>query len=100
LDRRVRKWCIVRGFKSRRKRWVRNVARVVEMRSAYKILVAKPEGMGPLGRPRHRLENTVIIDLREIRREFVGWIYLAQDRDQWRNVVNMVMNIRVPLKMS
>jgi hypothetical protein len=66
------------------------------MRNAYKILVGKPEGRIPLGRSRHRWENNIRMDLREIRWEGVDWIHLAQDRDQWRAVVNTVMNLQVP----
>jgi hypothetical protein len=58
--------------------------------------VGKPEGKRPLGRPRHRWVDNINMDLREIEWDGVDWIYLAQDRDQWRAVVNMVMNLRVP----
>jgi len=64
------------------------------MRNAYKIFVGKPEWKRPLGRPRHRWEY-VRMDLKEIGREGVDWMYLAQDRDQWRAVVNTGMNFRV-----
>jgi len=60
------------------------VARMGEMRNAYNILVRKPEGKRPLGRPRHRGEDNIIMNLRNIRWEGVDWIHLAQDRDQWR----------------
>jgi hypothetical protein len=66
------------------------------MRSAYKILVGKPKGMRPLGRPRRRWEDNIAMDLRRIRWEGVEWIELAQDRDQWRVLVNTVMNLRIP----
>jgi hypothetical protein len=63
-----------------------------ENRNAYSILVGKPEGKRPLGRPRRRWVDNIKMDLREI-----GWdIDLAQDRDQWRAFVNTVMNLRVP----
>jgi hypothetical protein len=62
-----------------------------EMRNAYSILVGKPEGKRPLGRPRHRSENNIRMVLREIGWEGVNWIYLAQVRDQWQALVNTVM---------
>jgi hypothetical protein len=67
-----------------------------EMKNTYKILVRKREGKKPLGRPRRTWEDNIRMDLREIGLEGVDWIHLAQDRDQWRAVVNTVMNIRVP----
>jgi hypothetical protein len=63
----------------------------VEKRNAYRILVRKPEG--PLGRPRFRWEDNIKMDLREIGWGGIYWIDLAQDRDQWRALVNMVMNL-------
>jgi hypothetical protein len=67
-----------------------------ETRSAYTILVGKPEGKRPLGRPRRRWVDNIKMDLREIEWDGVHWIELAQDRDQWRALVNTVMNLRVP----
>jgi hypothetical protein len=64
------------------------------MRNAYKILVGKPEGKRPLGRPRRRWEDNIKMNLREIEWEGVDWIRVPQDRDQWRALVNMVMNLR------
>jgi hypothetical protein len=64
--------------------------------NAYRILVGKPEGKRPLGRPRRRWVDNVKIDLREIVWGSMDWIDLAQDRDQWRAFVNAVMNLRVP----
>jgi hypothetical protein len=58
-------------------------------------LDGKPEGKGPLGRPRRRWGDNITIDLSEIGWEVVGWIHQAQDRDQWWAVVNMVRKIRV-----
>jgi hypothetical protein len=67
-----------------------------EVRSAYNILVGRPEGTRPLGRPRRRWEDNIKMDLREIDFGDVDWIYLAHDRDRWRVLVNTVMNLRVP----
>jgi hypothetical protein len=67
-----------------------------EKRSAYRILVEKPEGKRPLGRPRRRLVDNIKIDLTEIEWDGMDWIDLPQDRDQGRAHVNTVMNIWVP----
>jgi hypothetical protein len=67
-----------------------------EKRNAYRILAGKPEGKRPLGRPRCRWVDNIKIDLREIAWDGMDWIDLAQARDQWRAVVNMVMNFWVP----
>jgi hypothetical protein len=69
---------------------------MAEMRNAYKIFVAKPEGKRPLLRPRHRGEDNMRVDLSEIGCGDVDWIHLVQDRDQWRAHVNTVMNLWVP----
>jgi hypothetical protein len=81
--------------KSRRMRWAGHVARMGEERKLYKVLVGKPEGKRPLGRPRRRWEDGIRTDLREIGLGGVDWIVLAQDRDRWRAVVSAVMNLRV-----
>jgi hypothetical protein len=67
-----------------------------EKRNAYRVLVGKPESKSPLGRPRCRWVDNIKIDLREIGWDGVDWIDLAQERDQWRTLVNTVMNLRVP----
>jgi hypothetical protein len=67
----------------------------VEERKVYKVLVGKPEGKRPLGRPRRRWEDGIRVDLREIGMVGVDWIRLAQDRDRWRAVVSAVMSLRV-----
>jgi hypothetical protein len=67
-----------------------------EKTNAYRILVEKPEGRRPLGRPRRRWVNNIKMDLREIGWDDGDWIDLAQDRDNWKALVNMVMNLRVP----
>jgi hypothetical protein len=87
---------IVRVIKARRIRWAGHVARTGEVRSAYNILVERPEGRRPLGRPRRRWEDNIKMDLREIGFGDVDWIHLAQYRERWRAVVNTVMNLRVP----
>jgi hypothetical protein len=83
-------------IKSRRLKWTEPVARMGEKRNVYRILVGKPEGKRPLGRPRRRWVDNNKIDLREIEWDGMDWINLAQERDQWRNLVNTVMNLRVP----
>jgi hypothetical protein len=85
----------IRVIKSRGMRWVGRVAPMKMMRNAYKMLVRKSEGKKPLGIPGHRWECNIIMDLREIGWEIVGWIHLAQDRDPWWALVNMVMNLQV-----
>jgi hypothetical protein len=71
------------------------VARMGEGRNMYRVLVGKPEGKRPLGRPRRRWEDGIKMDLNEIGWGGVEWIHLAQDRDRWRAVVSAVMNLRV-----
>jgi hypothetical protein len=66
-----------------------------EERKVYKVLVGKPEGRRPLGRPRRRWEDGIRMDLREIGLGDVDWIRLVQDRDRWRAVVSAVMNLGV-----
>jgi hypothetical protein len=87
---------IIRMIKSRRMRWAWHVARMGEKRNAYRILVGKPEVKRPLGRPRDRWVDNVKMDLRETGWGGIDWINLAQDRDQWRALVNMIMNLWVP----
>jgi hypothetical protein len=67
-----------------------------EKRNEYRLLVGKPEGKRPLGRPRRRWVNNIRVDLREVDWGDVDWIGLAQDRNRWRAVVNSVLNLRVP----
>jgi hypothetical protein len=86
---------VIRVIILRRVRWAKRVAHMEEMRNAYKILVGKPERKRILGRPKHRWEDNIRMDLKKTGREGVDWIHLAQDRDRWRAVVNTVMNLWV-----
>jgi hypothetical protein len=86
---------IVRVIKLRM-RWAGNVARMRGRRGVYRNLVGKPEEKRPLGRPRRRWEGNIKIDLQEVGCGCMDWIKLAQDRDRWRVLVNVVMNLRVP----
>jgi hypothetical protein len=74
---------IVRVIKSRRMRWAGHVARMGEGRDVYRVLVGRPKGKRPLGRPRHRWEDNIKVDLREIGIHGANWIQLAQDRVWW-----------------
>jgi hypothetical protein len=74
----------VRGVKSRRMRWAEHVARMVEERGVHRVLVGKPEGKRPLGRPRRRWEDNIKTDLQEVGGGRGDWMELAQDRDGWR----------------
>ncbi|KAJ4449259.1 hypothetical protein ANN_00656 [Periplaneta americana] len=87
---------IIRNIKSRRLRWAGHVARMGESRNAYRVLVGRPEGIKPLGRPRRRWEDNIKMDLREVRYDDRDWINLAQDRDRWRAYVRAAMNLWVP----
>ena len=87
---------IMRVIKSRRMSWAGHVARVVEERGAYRVLVGKPEGKRPVGRPTRRWVDNIRMDLQEVGCGYVDWIGLAQDRNRWRTLVSAVMNIRVP----
>jgi len=85
---------IVRGIKSRRMGWAGHVAE--EKTGVYRILVEKTEGKGTLGRPRRRWEDNIRMDLQEVECGFMDWIELAQDRDRWRALANVVRNLRNP----
>ena len=76
--------------------WAGHVARMGERRGVYRVLVGKPEGQRPLGRPRHRWEDNIKINLQEVICGGMDWIKLAQDRHRWRALVNAVINLRVP----
>jgi hypothetical protein len=70
---------------------------VAEKRNAYRLLVGKPEGRRPLGRPRRRWVDNIGMDLGEVRWGDVDWIGLAKDRNRWRALVNSALNLQVPL---
>ena len=82
---------VIRNLKSRRLRWAVHVARMEQSRNAYRVLVGKP-----LGRPRRRWEDNNKMDLREVGCYQGDWMALAEDRDQWRAYVRVVMNFRIP----
>ena len=83
-------------IKPRRIRWAGHVARMEEGRGMHKVLVGKPEGKRPLGRPRCRWEDNIKMDLEEVGRGCGDWMELAEDRDRWRALVSTVMNFGVP----
>jgi hypothetical protein len=87
---------IVWVIKSRRMRWGGNVACMGEERGVYRVLVGKPEGKRPLGKPRRRWVDNIRMDLQEVGCGYMDWIGLAQDRDGWRRLVSAVMNLGVP----
>ena len=82
-------------IKSRRLRWAGQVARMEEGRGVHEVLVGKPEGKRPLGRPRRRWEDNINMDLQEVGRGCGDWMELAKDRKRWRALVSTVMNFRV-----
>jgi hypothetical protein len=85
----------VQVVKSRRMRWAGHVARMGD-RGVHMVLVGKPEGHGPLGRPRRRWEDNIKMDLQEVGGGRVDWMELAQDRDRWRALVGTVRYFQVP----
>jgi len=87
---------IVRVVKSRRMRRAGHVASMGEDRGVHRMLVGKPERKRPLGRPRHRWENNIKMDLQEVGGGRGDWMELAQDADRWRALVGTVRNFRVP----
>jgi hypothetical protein len=87
---------IIITIKSKRMRRAGNIARIGAERNAYMVLVGKPEGKSPVGRPRHRWMDNIKMDLREIGWDGRDWIDLIQGRDKWKALVNTVMNGRVP----
>jgi len=87
---------IVQVVKSRRMRWVGHVAYMGEGRGVHRVLVGKPEGKRPLGRPRCRGDDNIKMDLQEVGGGCWDWMELAQDRDRWRALVSTVRNLWVP----
>jgi len=87
---------IVRVIKSRRMRWAGHVACMGEERGVYRVLVGKPEGRRPMGRPRRRWVDNIRTDFQEVGCGYMDWIGLAQGRDRWRTLVSAVMNFRGP----
>jgi hypothetical protein len=86
----------VRVVNSRQMRWAGHVARTGENRGVYRVLVGKPEGRRPLGRPRRRWEDNIKMDLQEVAGSRGDRMELAQDRDSWRALVGTVRDLRVP----
>jgi hypothetical protein len=87
---------IIRINESRRMKSAGHVAQMGSKKSAYSVLVRIPEGKRPLGIPNHVWEDNIKLDLREIGCGDIDWISLAQDRNQWKDLVNMVKDLRVP----
>jgi hypothetical protein len=87
---------VIRVMKSRRMGWAGHATHMGDRRGAYRVLVGRPEGNTPLGRPRRRWDNDIRMDLKETGWLGVAWIELAQDRDRWRTLLDAVMNLRVP----
>ena len=85
---------IVRVLKSRRMGWAGHVARMGKWRVVHRVLVGKPEGKRPLGRPRRRWEDNIKMDLQEVGGSCGNWMELAQDRERWKALVSTVMNFR------
>jgi hypothetical protein len=91
---------IIQVIKSKRLRWAGHVACVGERWGAYMALVGKPEVRRPFGRPRHRWEDNIKMDIQEIGWGTINWIDLAQDRDRSRAIMSMVMNLWVPQNVA
>ena len=83
-------------IKSRRMRLAGHVARMGDVRRVYRVLVWKPEGRRPLGKPRRRWVDNIRMDRQVVECGYMDWIGLAQDRDRWRTLVSAVMTLRVP----
>ena len=77
-------------------RWAGHVAHLAERSDVFRVLVGKPEGKKPLGRPRHRWHDNIKMDLQSVGCDGMDWNDVAQDRDRWRALVTAVMKLRVP----
>jgi hypothetical protein len=84
--------------KSRRLRWAVHVERIGERRGVYSVLVGKPEGKRPLGRPRHKWEDNIKMDHKAVGCGGMDWMDVAHDRDRWRGLVKAVMNLGGSIK--
>ncbi|KAJ4428965.1 hypothetical protein ANN_25961, partial [Periplaneta americana] len=91
---------IIRDIKSRRLRWAGHVALMGESRNAYRVLVGRPEGKRPLGRPRRRWEDNIKMDLREVGYDGRDWINLAEDRDQWQAYTSISIEPGVEVEVT
>jgi len=89
-------WSLTLREERRLRVFENRVSRMGEGRGVHRVLVGKPEGKRPLGRPRRRWEDNIKMDLQEVGRGCEDWMELAQDRDRWRALVSTVMNLRVP----
>jgi hypothetical protein len=87
---------IVRAIKSRRMRWAGHVTSIAEGRGAYRVLVGRPEGKRPLGRPRRKWDDNIKVDIRKMGIDGLNWIRLAQDGVHWPTFINTLMNLQVP----
>jgi len=87
---------IIWVIKSRRLRWAGHVACMGERSGVYRVLVGKPEGKRPFGKSRCRLDDNIKLDLQGVEWGCMDWIDLVQDRDRWRELLNVVMNLQVP----
>ena len=87
---------IIKNLKSTRLRWAVHVAHIEQSRNAHRILIGEPDRNRPLGRPRHRWEDNIKMDSREVGCDTGDWIDLTQDRGQWQAYVSVVMNLQVP----
>ena len=77
-------------------RWAGHVAHMGYRRGTYRVLVGKPDGKKPLGRPRCRWDDNIKMDLQEVGCGGMDWIKVAQDRDRWQELVNAAMDLQVP----
>jgi len=87
---------VIRMIKTRSMRWVAHIACMGVVRIVYATLIGNAEMTITLGRPRHRWEDNIRLDLRETGWEGMDWIHLAQNRNQQQTLMNMVMNLQVP----